>query len=188
MPAARVEHLGARGADPAKLPSLFAGMMAVASMSMTPGLRPLSSTARCARPNARMPHISLRRLTDALARRARLSELIIHHVQGPGGAALMTEQVHMVRRHSTSTRCCCVGAEESRGAAPTRSTAAAAAALLGARPQGPHGPAPPLTQLVEHVVCLCVVHVGSVCSPPCRAREAMFVKLSVTCSVDLCRY
>ena len=174
MPAARVEHLGARRANPAESPSLLAGMGAVASTSMASGLRASTSMSRCVQPNARTPPSTLHRLTDDLACCARLSELIIHHVQGPGGAALMTEKVHVVRRHSTSTRCCCDGAEESRGAAPTRSTAAVAAALLGARPQGPHGPAPPLPQLVEHVVCLCVVRVGSVCSAPCRAREAMF--------------
>ena len=59
-------------------------------------------------------------------------------------------------------------------AAPTLSTAAAAAARLGTRPQGPCGPAPALPRLLVRVVCFRVVHVGSVCSPPCRAREAMF--------------
>ena len=174
MPAARVEHLGARRANPAESPSLFAGMVAVASTSMASGLRASTSMSRCVQPNARTPPSTLHRLTDALACCARLSELIIHDAQGAGGAALMTEKLLMVRRHSTSTRCCCDGAKGSRGAAPTRSTAAAAAARLGTRPQGPCGPAPPLPRLLVRVVCFRVVHVGSVGSAPCQGREAMF--------------
>ena len=174
MPAARVEHLGARGADPARSPSLFAGMVAVASTSMASGLRASTSMSRCVCPIAPTPHNTLRRLTDALVCCRRLSGLLFHHVQGPGSAAFIAEKLHMVRRHFTSTRPCCDGAKGSRAAAPTRSTAAAAAARLGTRPQGPCGPAPPLPRLLVRVVCFRVVHVGSVGSAPCQGREAMF--------------
>ena len=188
MPAARVEHIGARGADPARLPPLFEGMVAVASTSILHGERPSTSMLGCVRPNARTPHSTLHRLTNEPACCRRLSGLIIHHVQAADSATFITDELHVVRQHFTSTRACCDGAKGSRGAAPMRSTAAAAAARLGTRPQGPCGPAPALPRLLVRVVCFRVVHVGSAGSPPCRAREAMFVMLCVSSSVDLCRY
>ena len=106
MPAARVEHLGARGADPARSPSLFAGMVAVASTSMASGLRASTSMSRCVCPIAPTPHNTLRRLTDALVCGRRLPGLLFHHVQGPGSAAFIAEKLHMVRRHFSSTRAC----------------------------------------------------------------------------------
>ena len=186
MPAARIEHIGARGADPARSPSLFAGMMAVASMSILHGLRAFLAMSRCVCPIAPTPHNTLRRLTDALVCCRRLSGLLFHHVQAAGSATFVTEKLEMDREHFTSTRACCDGAKGSRAAAPTRSTAAAAAARPGGRPWGPYGPANSLPQRVESVLLFRVAHVGSAGSSPCRAREAMFVILSVTCSVDLC--
>ena len=169
MPAARVEHIGARGADPARSPSLFAGVVAVASTSILHGERPSTSMLGCVRPNARTPHSTLHRLTNEPACCRRLSGLIIHHVQGADSATFITDELHVVRQHFTSTRACCHGDKGSRGAAPMRSTAAAAAPRPGSRPRGPCGPANSFPQRVECVLLFRVAHVGSACSPPCRA-------------------
>ena len=131
----RIEHNAVRHADLTRSPSLFAGMVAVATTSMARALRAVLFMARCVRPTAHTPHTTPHRVTVARTCCVRLSELIIHRVQGAGGATFNIDKLSVVRKHSSSTRPYAWCPRSPRAAAPTLSTAAAAAARLGPRPQ-----------------------------------------------------
>ena len=131
----RIEHIDVCHADLTRWLSLFAGMVVVASMSMALGLRAVLFMARCVRPTAHTPHTTPPGLTVARTCCVRLLELIIHRVQGAGGATFNIDKLSVVRKHSSSTRPYAWCPRSSKAAAPTLSTAAAAAARLGPRPQ-----------------------------------------------------
>ena len=63
----RIEHIAVRHADLTRSPSLFAGMVAVATTSMARALRAVLFMARCVRPTAHTPHTTPHLLTHARA-------------------------------------------------------------------------------------------------------------------------
>ena len=149
----RIEHIDVRHADLTRWPSLFAGMVVVASMSMALGLRAVLFMARCVRPTAHTPHTTPHLLTVARACCARLSELFIHHVQGAGDAAFKTEKLYVVRQHSSSTRSRCGSGERSRATSWTPPKA-----CQGSCPAGAPTPVTPWAS--THIAVACRVRVG----------------------------
>ena len=180
-----VEHMAARRADPASLPALFAGMMAVATAPIARRARRSVALPRWVHPAAHASSCPPHRLTVARACCRRLSELFNHQVEGAEQAGFVAEKLSTVRWRSRSSLRTRSSPRRPRAAAGGPARAAVAARKPPARPQGPRGPAGPMPAPLCVCVSLSVVAWVFGPSGPCRAEKAMFVGVPVACRVEL---
>ena len=146
-----VEHMAARCADPANLPTLFAGMTAVATTLVARRVRRFVAHPRWVHPTARTSSCPPHRLTVARAHCRRLSELFTHQVEGAEQAGFVAEKLSSVCWRSWSSLRTRSSPRRPRAAAAGPARAAAAARWPPADPQALCRPAEPV--FVAFVVC-----------------------------------
>ena len=177
-----VEHMAARCADPASSPTLFAGMMAVATTLVAHRVRRIVALPRWVHPAARASSCPPHRLTVARACCRRLSELFNHRVEGPERVGFVAEKLSLVCWRSCSSLTTRSSARRPRAAADGPARAAAAARWPAAGPQAPRRPARPILAPESAYVCVPVVAWVLGLSGACQAEKAMLVSLCVRCA------
>ena len=179
-----VEHMAARCADPASSPTLFAGMMAVATTLVAHRVRRIVALPRWVHPAAHASSCPPHRLTVARACCRRLSELFTHRVEGPERVGFVAEKLSLVCWRSRSSLTTRSSDRRPRAAADGPARAAPAARWPAAGPQAPRRPAGPMPAPDSTCVCLSVVAWVFGLSSPCRAEKAMLVAVPVACRVE----